>query len=141
MTDKWCPAGKCECKRKEGYFCSTGTQVGLLLIENFKECPCRERQQPIEPKAENDCIHLLICKYGYESGGKVCCPLENSSKCRWYKSEGQLTFAAGRAEGVRDVERAVKKLSTVRYNFYAEEYGDAYLKREIIAALEGVKGE
>jgi hypothetical protein len=135
MGDKWCPAGEIECEcfnvvnADEGSYCTAG-QIYIDLYQ-LESCPWPSRQQPIDSKAETV---IKADKFGK-------CPVGNFNCENYDLAKHTLAFEAGRAEGVRVCVEAVKNV----LNHYDDDDQDvallSNLKKFIIAALEGEKGE
>jgi hypothetical protein len=115
MTDRFCPAGKCECGNSIiEHFCKNKS---IWRVEDNANCPFPDNQQPVEPKAEMGAVDLNAA-------------IGMAAANAW---------ASGRAEGVRTCVDAVKAIKPI-----CNIASPLILKDEaisIIAALEGVKGE
>lgn len=94
-SNRWCPAGKCECKyySVDGchgllyYYCGS-TQIG-----GYEQCPWPSRQRPIA--GETNCNHLLVGDFEAKLSGRA----------RAY----QNGFAAGAAEQSKRDRAAVER--------------------------------
>jgi hypothetical protein len=128
MTEKWCPAGKMECGNSIiEHFCKNKS---MWRVEDNANCPFPDNQQSIEPKA----VEPLPPTFGLE--------------CQWHKEPCKVhkagagnghCYSCGRADGMRECMNALKKIKPM-----CNIASPLILKDEainIIAALEGVKGE
>lgn len=55
MSEKWCPAGKCECEHHGGLNCYAGSERIHVsgISHNFEQCPWPSRQVRLEVKNIN----------------------------------------------------------------------------------------